>query len=170
MASLKSECIFLLALLVVISTQVHAVRWNDGNGGAARDYYNHAAKLPWAKKLGDWQDANQQNWGSSPFSIQKIKSQPSNSKVSFDVTTLVNAWKVGKFENEGFFLRGVKGRSVIEFYSRENGREVSPQLVINTTLGSYVLEASADTYRGCKSNCVTAMVKYNPPSGLRTQS
>ena len=146
MLSLKSENVFLLAMLVVISTQVHAVRWNDGNGGAARDYYNLAAKLPWAKKLGDWKDANEQNWGPSPFSIQKIISQPSNSKVSFDVTTLVNSWKVGKFENEGFFLRGIKGRSVIEFFSKENGEQVRPRLVITTDLDRYFLIPIADTY------------------------
>lgn len=128
-----------------LSTGLLAAKWSDRS--ATRDYYNAQAKLPWDKRLGDWTDAGGKNWGNTPYAKTAIFTQPANTQVEFDVTSLVESWAARSYQNEGFFLRGLAGGSTINFYSRESAPQANrPQLILKTNRSSYSLSPTADTY------------------------
>jgi len=133
--------------LVSIASQVNAASWDDGPGGASRDYYNRAAKLPWDKKMGDWQDAKGNSWGDVPFASESIVSQPVGATVRFNVASLINSWAKQGYDSEGFFLRGMSGNTSIKFYSSEfPDAAFRPLLVMTTSRSRYTLMPVADTY------------------------
>jgi Polysaccharide lyase 14/Disaggregatase related repeat len=132
-------------LLVILTADVRAAKWDDRS--ATRDYYNAPAKLPWDKRLGDWKDVKGKNWGDAPYATAAIVKQPANDKVRFNVTSMVNSWASSGYKNEGFFLRGLRGGSTVNFHSRESTQQASrPQLIIKTNLSSYTFTSNADTY------------------------
>jgi len=132
-------------LLIILATDVLAAKWDDRS--ATRDYYNAQAKLPWDKRLGDWKDIEGKNWGDVPYATTAIVRQPINDKVRFNVTSMVNSWASSGYKNEGFFLRGLRGGSTVNFHSRESTKLASrPQLIVNTNLSDYNFTSNADTY------------------------
>lgn len=133
------------AFLVLWSQHAISLTWNDGPGGATRDYYSAAAKLPWGKKLGDWRDANGDAWGKAPFT--EVQLTPKSSKsLTFNVKPLVSVWQKGKYKNTGFYLRGISG-GVVELYSKEYANvNEQPQLYIETNIRNYLLMPISDTF------------------------
>ena len=137
---------WLMAVFIMATSQNSvAITWNDGSGGATRDYYSAAAKLPWDKKLGDWRDANDEVWGEAPYATVKL--MPNSPKsFSFNVKSLVSAWQKGKYKNKGFYLRGTAG-GVADLYSKEFPQKNSrPQLYIETEGKKILLEPISDTF------------------------
>jgi len=143
---LKNILACLISLLLMTASQnIAAIVWNDGVGGATRDYHNSAAKLPWDKKLGDWIDVDGKRWGTQPFAKQFIKQGGSN-KLAFDVKELVISWQQKKYKNNGFMLRGMQGGGV-KLYSKEYGEKPNrPYLSIETNKEKYILPVISDTF------------------------
>ncbi|MCF7981267.1 MAG: DNRLRE domain-containing protein [Pseudomonadales bacterium] len=140
--------IFVGVLFFLINTQlVIAAPWNDGPRGASKDYYDSAAKLPWDRKLGDWVDANGENWGNKPYNSTRLNSGPGKSSIQLNATQVVKSWMSGKIKNNGFFLKVTEGSNTIQIFSRESAFiESRPFLILKTDKQEYKLYPSADTY------------------------
>ena len=146
-----------MKIRVVFSTGAPAVRgapndWAEGTpglgNGATRDFYNRAALLPWNNFLGDWIDANADSQGNQPYATAVIVDENRTKWVEWDVTTLVQAWIAGTFQNHGFLLKSVAGGGTFYYFRSKEAAIAAerPQLVLTTTAGEVVLEPEADTY------------------------
>ena len=136
---------WLAVLLLTMSQNTVALTWNDGVGGATRDYYSSAAKLPWDKKRGDWRDIEGKLWGEKAF-VEKLIKRRSDNKIIFDVKRLILGFQTEKYKNNGFLLRVLSG-SVVKLFSKENReQQKQPYLIIETNKNQYVLPAISDTF------------------------
>lgn len=143
-----------LATLVTLTLCVPALAapndWVEGDAkqsdGASRDYYNRAARLAWNNHMGDWRDAADQPQGDRAYSTTKIEDTDTPRLIEFDVTSLVREWVAGTHQNQGAFLRAVKG-GTIHFASREHdAKDQRPQLVITIDGKQRELAPVADTH------------------------
>lgn len=126
-------------------------QWSEGecsdtiSQGANREYYNSGASFKWQNYLGDWADKNAQPNGSLPYDTVTVQDQDSQQRITLDATQLVQGWLSTEFYNQGFYLRNASNGKVT-FHSREsNDSSQHPTLLIETNMGSYQLEAFADT-------------------------
>lgn len=124
--------------------------WAEGNeglsDGASRDYFNSAGKLEWNNFMGDWRDANNVEQGKQAYAIETVVDDDAPMFVEWDVSLLVQEWVSGKYQNQGMFLRAVRG-GAIHFNSREHAnKNHHPQLIIKTDTREIVLSPVADTY------------------------
>ncbi len=125
--------------------------WAEGseqaNDGAAREYYNRGAMLPWKNFLGDWVDAQGQAQGNVPFAIARITQSAENGWVPWDITPLVRQWQNGKIPNRGVLLRVIDGSGRAVFASREaSDSQWCPRLHLVGEGQERQLHAVADTY------------------------
>lgn len=142
---------FFIASLCVSFASAAKNDWAEGltgnSTGASRKYYNSAANLAWKNFMGDWRDANNKPQGDEPFAVQTIKDTDTPRFIEWDVTGLVNQWRSGKHQNQGFFLRTLKTGGNIVFFSRQHdSAEQHPQLVLVGESGKQSLPAQADTW------------------------
>ena len=142
----------ILFLLIINGSVSFAAKndWAEGNeglsDGASRDYFNSAGKLEWKNFMGDWRDANNVEQGEQAYAIETVVDDDSPMYVEWNVTSLVQEWMVGKYQNQGMFLRAVRG-GAIHFKSREYAnKDQRPQLIVKTNAGEKVLFPIADTY------------------------
>ena len=142
----------LLFILIIATSTCFAAKndWAEGaeglSDGASREFFNSAGKLKWKNFLGDWRDANNVEQGGKAYAIKTVVDNDRGVYVEWDVTTLVEEWLSNRFQNQGFFLRAVRG-GAIHFNSREHAnKDQRPQLIIQTANGDMVLEPVADTY------------------------
>ncbi len=129
----------------------HPDDWVEGSqaadDGATRDFYNRAASLPWANFLGDWHDAAGTPQGDVPYDSVSMVDDDVAEYIQWDVTTLVEEWLNGVYPNRGLLLRNTSSGATHRFYSREHPTPSQrPELVVNTSGGSFVLTPQADTY------------------------
>lgn len=125
--------------------------WAEGTAGradgASRDYYNRAALLKWQNFMGDWRDSRNVPQGETPYAALTLTVQDGERDAAWDVTKLVEEWQDGKYQNQGFLLRIIKGRGPCHFRSREFGDpQKRPRLHVKTGKGDIVLACRADTF------------------------
>ncbi len=119
----------------------------DRGDGASRDYYNRAARLPWANKQGDWTDAAGKPQGEVPFGQATVTSAMSGKWIELDITKLVALWRAGTVQNQGLLLRNSQGSNTLRVASRESAEAaLRPQLLIKTNKAEVSLAPAADTY------------------------
>ena len=144
-------CLACMAALVPSAALAAPYDWpegaEEGEDGASRDYYNLAARLAWNNYMGDWADATGAAQGDQPFASATIVDDNSEKDLEWDVTTLVQAWHDGTFDNRGFFLRGVSGDGSYRFRTREFADSAThPTLIVETSSGTQELAPVADTH------------------------
>ncbi len=151
--SISLRYLFAFCFCCLMAAELSAAKndWAEGlsgkSTGATRDYYNRAGLLKWDHFMGDWRDAENTAQGKKPFAKATIVDTDKARFIEWDVTNLVQQWLNGTYQNQGFFLRSVKGSSNLIFQSKEhNERKNHPQLVItaNNKLGT--LAPAADTF------------------------
>jgi len=123
--------------------------WAEGtqaeDDGATRDFYNRAARLPFANQLGDWTDANDIEQGDAPFATTAVADDNTTGWQTWDVTALVQGWVTSTWPNKGLLIRSAPGP--FEFASKEHAQaNERPELVVQTASSSVSLTAAADTY------------------------
>lgn len=136
--------------LSVSALQAAKNDWAEGtpgqNNGASREYYNRAGLLKWTNFLGDWRDRDNKAQGDAPYAQAEVKSA-TEMIFEWDVTALVEEWRTGKSQNQGFFVRSLEGRGPIEFCSREHPeKERRPQLILYGMGKTLTLSPEADTF------------------------
>lgn len=110
-----------------------------------RKMYNIASALPWNHRGGDWVDRQGKEQGTVPFSTFRAMTP---GVVNIDATDLIKMYHHGSLPNNGIFIKGGKGSSIVNIHSLESG-DVSkhPTLNITTENGKkYNIHAAADTY------------------------
>ena len=142
-----------IPLLMVLTGPAAAAPndWAEGtpgkDNGATRDYYNRAGLLEWKNKMGDWRDAKNAPQGDDAYALADVAKAQKDKFVEWDVTALVQEWKSGTFQDQGFFLRVVNGKGVFQFASREHEDSARrPQIVLTGDKGTVTLMPQADTY------------------------
>ncbi len=144
--------VFVLGLVCLTASTLQAAKndWAEGtpgqNNGASREYYNRAGLLKWMNFLGDWRDRDNKAQGDAPYAQAEVESLTA-ALIEWDVTALVEEWRTGKYPNQGFFLRSLKGQGAIEFCSREHPKkERRPQLLLRGVGKTLTLSPEADTF------------------------
>ena len=112
--------------------------WYEGTyadaNGATRDYYNREAGLPWCNYMGDWVDANNVSQGNNAYASTTLIDDNTPKWIEWDVTTLVEEWVSGTYENKGMFIRSISGGGTHKFRSREYpDSSERPELVVKTS-------------------------------------
>ncbi len=145
-----------LVLVVCASTQpclAQIARLNDA--GPSCEYFDVAAKLAWQHKRGDWRDAKNVEQGAVPFAETLVQDTDKSRMVSWDVTSLAQAWIDEIFPNDGILIRSVPGKAggVIDFHSREADEiKLRPTLMLTFVDGKHDFAfPSADSFLSCSS-------------------
>jgi len=144
--------LWLIAAMSLTSTTLAAENdWAEGltgnSTGASRQYYNSAGQLAWENFMGDWCDVNNARQGDEPYVVNLINDTDESRFIQWDVTKLVAQWRNGQHQNQGFFLRVLRGDGVIVFCSRQHAESTQyPQLVVAGENGVKTLTPQADTY------------------------
>lgn len=149
-ASLRTTRILLALLSMAAGSTALAARvipLYDGPSGATRVYFNIGARIAWNNNLGDWIDATGKPQGDVPFAEVLAKSSDRNSVMEWDLTTLVQGWRDGRFLNSGILLRSRSPKDgSVRFHSREADQaDLRPALVVELVDGrTFRLGATAD--------------------------
>jgi hypothetical protein len=127
----------------------------DGSDGATCTFRNQGARIAWAHRLGDWQDAAGTAQGPRAFATVKVRPGDASHSLRIDVTGLARAWLDGRYANEGLFLMGAAGQDagVALFHSREAAdAALRPVLILTLRNGGELkLDARADTTLDCST-------------------
>jgi len=128
---------------------------SDDSAGPTCANFSSMGFLPWQKRGGDWVDAAGQMHGDHAYDVQDVPLGQGRPFTEWNVTDLVRGWLTGHYPNEGFFLRGVKGKlnGVVDFHSRESADVTSrPVLKLKWSDGRIDrLAPVADTYLDCST-------------------
>jgi hypothetical protein len=143
--------IFHMALALVPTASAVQNHWAEGTSdradGASRDYYNRAALLKWDNYMGDWRDAKNTAQGDTAYAVATLVDDDSTKSIEWNLTQLVREWVKGKYQNQGIFLRAIRGFGSYHFRSREYGDPTRrPTLIISMTNGTSSHAPVADTY------------------------
>ena len=130
-------------------TEIRLNNWAEGapgtDNGASREYYNRVARLRWDNFLGDWADADGTAQGDIPWAEAPVSTI--STWAEWDVTSLVQAWLNGTYDNQGFFIRGLTNGVAFNFRSKDFAQaEFHPHLVIEVDGTSTVIPVLVDTY------------------------
>ena len=97
--------------------------------------------------MGDWHDANAVAQGNTPFATTTVEDDDTGKFAEWEVGHLVRQWLDGQHQNQGFFLRTVKGGGNIVLCSREHEQDPQrPRLTVVGSQGSMTLVPQADTF------------------------
>ncbi len=147
----KSIFVFYVAVALVSTASAAQNDWAEGTSdradGASRDYYNRAALLKWSNYMGDWRDAQNTAQGDTAYAVAELVDDDRVRFIEWSVTQLIGEWVQGKHQNQGIFLRAIKGVGSYRFRSREYGDPSKrPALIISRTNGTTAHAPVADTY------------------------
>lgn len=120
----------------------------EGDGGANCEYFLQDI-LPWARRSGDWIDAQGKAFGDKAFA--EASSGPG--VVAFELTRLVRGWQESRAHRGQIFIRTVAGSGYAMFHSREVSNVADrPLLALEFADGHKdLLSPSADTHTECST-------------------
>ena len=116
---------------------------------ATRDYYNAAARLPWANvNAGDWRDADGEAQGSAPWATVPVVDRDEPQPLSLDLTALVRRWAAAA--DGGARALALRCTNIVHLHSRETqpadaAREATLAIVIDGG-STMTVRVDGDTY------------------------
>lgn len=148
--------VVLLLMSFLSGSSWSAAPLTDDDGGMTCRHYALAARLEWARKGGDWADADGEEYGDTPYAEQRVSRTSGPASAEFDITALAQAWAQGAQPAGTLLLRMLPRPSfgTVMFNSREHqDRDTHPVLHIEWAGGDRVtLRPYADTYLPCATH------------------
>ncbi len=157
------------ALAVFAAASPAAPALDDGPDGMSCQFYVAAARLPWQRPGGDWEDADGTRYGERAFARDSVGAGAGSRTLRWDLTALARRWLAGTTPAGAVMLRAEGGSppaNVVNLRSREHADVASrPLLEIEWDDGQRDrLDAAADTFFACptyKSSGGAAIIKVS---------
>jgi hypothetical protein len=123
---------------------------SDRRQGVSCEFYDGASRLAWARRGGDWRDADEAAHGDKPYATQAITATDGQT-LDWDVTAIARRWQAGAQPAGGVLLRALSGGGSIRLHSREAASR-QPRLIIEWSNGSSsTLAPAVDATMTCSS-------------------
>lgn len=147
------------ALMLVCAIDADAdshVELSDARNGMTCEYYLAKARLAWARKGGDWVDAEGVAHGTTAFVTRAVANvRKVRQRIDWDVTRLAKTWLQGAEPEGALYVRPIshQGSAAADFHSRESkDPSARPVLAIEWNDGAQaILVPRADTTITCSS-------------------